>query len=113
MTPFAFPKLAALAVAAALLSAPASVAAGTEASTATLELGRKVYRQQRCQTCHSIEGVGNRRNPLDGVGGRLGRDAIRKWIVAPKEMNPKVRKRAYDLPTDELDALIDYMMSLR
>lgn len=111
--PFALTQLAAFACAAVVLAGPAGTAAGSETSAATLELGRKVYRQQRCQTCHSIEGVGNRRSPLDGVGSRLGREAIRKWIVAPKEMDPKVRKRAYDLPAEELDALVDYMMSLR
>lgn len=79
-----------------------------------IELGKRVYRQQRCQVCHSIDGVGSRRSPLDGVGNRLDAEQIRRWIVAPKEMDPKVRKRAYDkLPQEELDALVRYMMSLQ
>lgn len=85
----------------------------TAAPEAVVELGKSVYRQQRCQTCHSIGGVGNRRYPLDGVGTRLTEEQVRKWIVAPKEMDPKVRKRAYDkLPADELEALVTYLLGL-
>ena len=46
---------------------------------------------------HSIEGDGNMRSPLDGVGGRLTEREIRLWIVGPPEMNPVVAKRAYQL----------------
>lgn len=76
--------------------------------------GKEVYRQQRCRVCHSVEGDGNRRWPLDGVGSRLDDDALRKWIVAPQEMQPGVRKRAYDrlLPAD-LEALIAYLKTLK
>lgn len=103
-----------------LLSAVAWVAVSateqaepTSAPEAVVELGKAVYRQQRCQTCHSIAGVGNRRYPLDGVGTRLTEEQVRKWIVAPKEMDPKVRKRPYDkLPANELEALVTYLLGL-
>lgn len=108
-------------------SPPEGSAAGTAAENAleaaatvtpvaaeVLEKGKQVYRQQRCQVCHSIEGSGNRRNPLDGVGAKLTGEEVRKWIVTPQEMDPKVRKRAYDkLAPEELEALVAYMMSLR
>ena len=88
-------------------------AAGAQDAT-VIELGKEVYRAQRCSLCHFIGGVGNRRSPLDGVGDRLTEAEIRAWIVAPQTMNPKVRKRAYDkLPPKELDALVAYMMSLK
>lgn len=78
------------------------------------QLGEKVYEEQRCRLCHSIAGEGNARNPLDGVGTRLDQAVIRKWIVAPKEMDPKVKKKAYDsLPADQLDALVEYLCSLK
>lgn len=81
---------------------------------AKIERGVAVYAAQRCSSCHSIEGQGNRRYPLDGVGTRLTRDTIRKWIVSPQEMSPRVRKRAYDgLSDEDLDALVTYMSSLR
>lgn len=88
------------------------VAQGTKPDPKSIERGREVYRQQRCQTCHSIEGAGNRRSPLDGVGDTLKEEDIRRWIVAPREMNPKVRKRPYELPDADLDALVSYLRSL-
>jgi mono/diheme cytochrome c family protein len=100
-------------VANAVLLAAACGSAGGEQSQGQLEAGRRVYDRERCATCHAIEGRGNRRYPLDGVGSRLSRDDVRKWIVAPQEMQEGVRKRSYRLPEDELEALVDYLMSLK
>jgi mono/diheme cytochrome c family protein len=76
--------------------------------------GAEVYREQKCQACHSIAGVGNRRYPLDGVGSTLTEEEIHKWIVAPRDMKPTVRKRAYDkLPKGDLEMLVAYLKSLR
>lgn len=83
------------------------------AQTAQIARGKQVYEARRCRVCHSIEGVGNKRSPLDGVGSRLSEDDVRKWIVAPGEMDPKVRKRAYKLSKHDLEALVAYMMSLK
>lgn len=97
------------------LTAVASIAVcGGAAVAGEHELGAKVYEEQRCRLCHSIAGEGNKRNPLDGVGSRLDEAAIRKWIVAPAEMDPKVKKKAYDsLAAEQLDALVRYMQSLK
>ena len=108
-------KLAIVAWLMAIWSAPALAAgdAVPEADEAVIALGEKVYREQRCRVCHSIDGRGGR-HPLDGVGSRLDRKTIRLWIVSPKQVDPKVRKRAYDgLPSDELEALVAYMQSLK
>jgi mono/diheme cytochrome c family protein len=78
-----------------------------------VERGRRVYQAQRCRVCHAIGGAGNPRSPLDGVGARLSADDIRRWIVAPEAMQPGVRKRAYELPPDDLEALVAYLVSLR
>lgn len=79
-----------------------------------MKRGAEVYRELKCQACHSIAGVGNKRYPLDGVGTKLTEEQIRKWIVAPREMNPKVSKKANDkLPKADLDALVAYLKSLR
>lgn len=76
--------------------------------------GKEVYQELRCQTCHAIDGAGNRRYPLDGVGAKLSEEQIRKWIVSPREMNPNVRKRSYDsVPADKLEALVAYLRSLK
>jgi mono/diheme cytochrome c family protein len=83
--------------------------------------GAEVYTAQKCSVCHSIQGKGNKTNPLDGVGAKLSADDIRKWIVSPVEMTkqtnstkkpPMVAK--YDkLPAADLDALVAYMQSLK
>ena len=97
-----------------VLGGACGVGAAAQSEKAIVTRGAEVYREQKCQACHSIAGVGNRRNPLDGVGSKLSEADIRKWIVAPREMNPKVRKRAYDkLPKDDLDALVAYLKTLR
>jgi mono/diheme cytochrome c family protein len=89
-------------------------AQGQAGDDARVKRGAEVYREQRCQACHSIAGVGNKRYPLDGVGDRRTVEEIRTWIVAPREMNPKVAKRAYDrLPKADLDALVAYLETLR
>lgn len=85
-----------------------------QADPARVARGAGVYREQKCQACHSIAGAGSRRYPLDGVGSRLTEDDIRKWIVAPREMKPTVSKRAYDkLPKADLEALVAYLKGLR
>ncbi len=95
------------------LTLPSTACSGGAAAPPDIERGKQVYRAQRCAVCHSIEGSGNRRNPLDGVGSKLSTDDIRKWIVSPKEMQPDIRKKSYDLPPDDLTALIAYIESLK
>jgi mono/diheme cytochrome c family protein len=81
---------------------------------ARIERVIKVYAAQRCASCHSIDGQGNRRYPLDGVGSRLDRDAIRTWIVEPQKISPGVRKRGFtQLTEDDLDGLVTYILSLK
>lgn len=76
--------------------------------------GQEAYRRLGCPACHSVAGVGNRRHPLDGVGGRLGTDELKRWIVAPATMKPGVRKPPYDkTPKDDLDAVVEYLSTLR
>ena len=76
--------------------------------------GKEVYTAQKCQLCHSINKVGNPKWPLDGVGSKLNTDQIKKWIVAPKEVDPKTTMKAYpNLPAKDLDDLVAYMESLK
>jgi mono/diheme cytochrome c family protein len=84
-------------------------AAESAGDAALLARGRAVYDAARCSLCHSIAGVGSRKHPLDGVGERLSPDDIRTWIVAPKQKNPQVRKPAYTLSAEELDAIVSYL----
>jgi len=89
---------------------PTTGGANSEAAqAATVARGRAVYVAQRCRVCHSIEGEGNTRSPLDSVSSRLTEKEIRLWIVAPQEMNPAVAKRGYQLSEEDLNALVKYL----
>lgn len=106
----ASPEQATLPTPEAGIVAPPTSGAKSEAPQAdTVARGRAVYAEQRCRVCHSIGGEGNTRSPLDGVSGRLTEEQIRLWIVAPKEMNPAVAKRGYQLSEEDLNALVAYL----
>jgi mono/diheme cytochrome c family protein len=87
---------------------------------AQIDRGIKVYADQKCAVCHSIGGKGNEKGRLDVVGTKLNADEIRAWIITPAEMTAKTKSerkplmRAYpNLPKEDLDALVAYMLSLK
>lgn len=103
----------------ALTLLPAPSPASADQSAPADHPGAKVYAAQKCSICHSIAGAGNKKLPLDGVGGKLTADQIREWIVDPAEAAKKANStakppmRAYPkLPKADLDALVAYMASL-
>lgn len=82
-------------------------------------VGRTLFEEQGCMRCHSIAGRGSPRNPLDGVGSRLGRQALRDWVTgqgeAQQELGPKVvevKQRYAQLPAPQLEALVSYLAGL-
>ena len=96
--------------------------AGTAAAqdAAKIEKGKQVYAAQKCQVCHSIAGVGNRKGALDDVGTRLKEGDIRQWIIAAPEMAAKTKaerkppmKSYSTLAKDDLDSLVAYLASLK
>lgn len=86
---------------------------------ALIEKGMQVYADQRCRLCHSIDGEGNAKGPLDDVGDRLSVEEITGWITDAKGMAEKTgatRKPAmkqFDLPDDEVEAVVAYLASLK
>lgn len=112
-----------------VLAAVAFVFAGAVAATpavtgqddAQIKRGQQVYSAQKCSTCHSIAGKGNKQNPLDGVGSKLTADQIREWIVNPVETakkanstkKPPMLNKYSKLPADDIDGLVAYMASLK
>lgn len=92
--------------------------AGPVFAQGAAEKGAAVYAAQKCMTCHLLDGKGQAKGPLDGVGTKLTADEIRAWIVTPAEMTKKAnatRKppmRAYaSLPKEDLDALVAFLAS--
>jgi mono/diheme cytochrome c family protein len=101
----------------------AFLAAAVPAKAQTPELiakGQAVYAAQKCSMCHSIEGKGQAKGPLDDVGGKLKAEDIREWIVNPAKMakdhnatRKPVMKAYSNLPKEDLEALVAYMVSLK
>jgi mono/diheme cytochrome c family protein len=68
--------------------------------------------------CHSIEGIGNKKGPLDDVGARLKGADIRAWLTSPDDMRAKTnasRKPAMrnfsSLSKEQIDALVAYLQA--
>jgi mono/diheme cytochrome c family protein len=100
----------------ALLSSGAAAAQ----DKAAIDHGIKVYAAQKCGVCHSVEGKGAKKGPLDGVGSKLTADEIRQWLVNAPEMTKKtnatrkpVMKNYSHLPKEDVDGLVAYMSSLK
>jgi mono/diheme cytochrome c family protein len=88
------------------------------AAQGAAEKGAAVFAAQKCSMCHSLDGKGNPKGPLDGIGAKLTADEIRQWITTPVEMAAKAtatRKPAMKsfatLPKEDLDALVAFVAS--
>ena len=94
-------------------SAQAAPVAG---AAQTADKGAAVFAAQKCSLCHSLDGKGNAKGPLDDVGSKLTADEIRQWIVMPAEMGAKAKatrkpamKAFPSLPKEDLDALVAFL----
>ena len=81
--------------------------------------GQKIYETQKCSLCHSVEGKGNVKGPLDGVGKKHSAADLKLWITQPAEMAKKhaatrkpPMKSFATLPPADVDALVAYLQSL-
>ena len=101
------------------LCAAVGLAATASAQDAKIAKGAQVYADQKCAMCHSIGDKGNKKGPLDGVASKYSVDELRAWVVDAKGMTAKTnapRKpfmNNYNLPKEDLDALVAYMASLK
>ena len=77
--------------------------------------GRELVNSLGCKGCHVVEGNGGAMGPaLDGVGGRLSEDQIRRILINPKEVNPQSIMPSYErLPKEDLEALASYLEDLK
>jgi mono/diheme cytochrome c family protein len=109
-----------LATALAVIACLAWTRVASAQTQSQIDRGIKVYAEQKCAVCHAIGGKGNPKGPLDDVGSRLSADEVRQWMANPAEMTKKTKAerkppmRAYpNLPKEDLDALVAYMLSLK
>ena len=83
-------------------------------------LGKKLYEELKCGSCHMVEGKGGKMaSALDGVGSKLSAADLKMWLTDPAAMHakaptkPKIMMRKTDRPDADLDALVAYMQSLK
>jgi mono/diheme cytochrome c family protein len=87
---------------------------------ALVSRGRSVFQEQGCVRCHRLDGSGNPRSPLDGVGARLNEERIRDFVIAADDLREtltpsvvRTKARFRDLPASDLDALVAYLAASR
>ena len=85
-----------------------------------IEKGAKLYVDQKCSLCHAIDGKGNAKGALDGVGTKLTAAELTQWLVDPKGMTTKTKatrmpamKTYPNLQKAEVEALVAYLGSLK
>jgi mono/diheme cytochrome c family protein len=85
---------------------------------ARVAAGRDAFERMRCAACHAIGGLGNPSHPLDGVGSRRDRAALRDGTLgegpAAEGMSARViaRKRA-NVDDPQLEELLDFLQAAR
>lgn len=95
------------------------VAHAAYAQDAKVAKGVEVYAAQKCAMCHAIAGKGNAKGPLDKVGSKYNNADLKAWIVDAVGMTAKTKAprkplmKNYNLPAEDLDALVAYMASLK
>ena len=103
----------------AALTVAGALGLSLHAADAKVEKGMQVYSEQKCSLCHSIGDKGNKKGPLDEVGSKYSAADLRAWIVDAKGMTEKTKAprkppmKNYDLPKDDVDALVAYMATLK
>jgi len=81
--------------------------------------GEKVFADQKCALCHSIDGKGNAKGPMDEALSKLSADEIRAWITDAKGMTEKTKAtrkpamKQYSLPKEDVDALVVYLSAMK
>jgi nitric oxide reductase subunit C len=78
--------------------------------------GKQVY-EQKCQTCHSIGGVGGKMaklgGPLDGVGSKRDATWLKEYFHDPKSKIADSKMPKLKLTDEEWDAVTQYVLSLK
>ena len=100
----------------AILSVVGAASAGADDAK---DRGEKVFAAQKCALCHSIDGKGNAKGPMDEALSKLSAAEIRAWITDAKGMTAKTKAerkpamKEFALPKEDVDALVAYLSSFK
>ncbi len=91
--------------------APASAPIAAAAFTAP---AAPEYFGQVCVACHAVSGSGGTVGPaLDGVGGRMARSELDRWLADPQTVRPGTAMPNLALPDSTRAELVDWLVTLR
>ena len=80
------------------------------------EKGKAVWRQSRCNICHTTNGKGGNHTEIDApdltkVGSKVTKEWLFNWIRDPKKYFPETKMPRYRFSDQELAALVEYIVS--
>ncbi len=79
-----------------------------------LTLGRKLIEESNCISCHKLEGYRKQWVPsLDGIGAKVNRTWLVKWLKNPKDYFSKTRMPNFLLTDEEANILSDFLMTFK
>lgn len=79
-----------------------------------LASGIRIVHEKGCMVCHSINGAGGQVAPkLNGVAERYGAEWLRTWLANPQAVRTGSRMPNFHFSSDEIDAVITYLETLR
>lgn len=95
--------------------ASATSSVGVKALPPELAKGRQVYETQGCSACHILQGNGGAAGPdLTHIGATRNAEWLERFIKDPLSMEPGSPMPPYrELPAPDLEALANYLASLR
>lgn len=78
----------------------------------TLTQGRTLIAKYGCNGCHAMNGVAkNWAPPLTGIGAKVNRAWLTKWLKRPKDYFDDSRMPNFNLSDDDVNTLADFLMS--
>jgi len=89
------------------------VAAQERAATLEHERGRRLFVDQGCHGCHTINALGTPIGPdLSHVGARYSESYLRRWLRDPQAQRPSAHMPQLELTEPQIAALATFLSSL-
>jgi len=90
---------------------PQSAASDAEPPLGDHDRGRKLFRESRCISCHTVEGRGNgSASELAGIGSKVSRRWLFAFLADPHSFQPGTAMPQYDFDRQQLVDLSTYLM---
>ncbi len=77
-----------------------------------LNEGRKLIEESNCAGCHKLQGYEKQWvPPLDGIGSKVNRSWLVRWLKDPKQYFPETKMPNFLLSDEEVNDLADFLMT--